>query len=57
MGESLVGVALAAVIGLSGKEAPLALVGEGFGTTAQWLGLAVFVLVCVGFSRRVLAAR
>jgi putative OPT family oligopeptide transporter len=29
VGESLVGVALAAVIGLSGKEAPLALVGEG----------------------------
>ena len=57
VGESLVGVALAAVIGLSGKEAPLALVGEGFGTTAQWLGLAVFVLVCVGFCRRVLAAR
>ncbi|MGO4306328.1 OPT family oligopeptide transporter [Cupriavidus sp. RAF12] len=57
VGESLVGVALAAVIGLSGKEAPLALVGEGFGATAQWLGLAVFVLVCVGFCQRVLAAR
>ena len=57
VGESLVGVALAAVIGLSGKEAPLALVGEGFGTTAQWLGLAVFVAVCIGFCRRVLSAR
>ncbi len=57
VGESLVGVALAAVIGLSGKEAPLALAGEGFAVTAQWLGLAVFVLVCVGFCRRVLAAR
>ncbi|MEN7528413.1 oligopeptide transporter, OPT family [Cupriavidus sp. DL-D2] len=57
VGESLIGVALAAVIGLSGKEAPLALVGEGFAGTAQWLGLAVFVLVCVGFWRRVLAAR
>lgn len=57
VGESLVGVALAAVIGLSGKEAPLALVGEGFATSAQWLGLAVFVAVCVGFCRRVLAAR
>jgi len=57
VGESLVGVALAAIIGLSGREAPLALVGDGFAATAQWLGLAVFVLVCVGFCRRVLAAR
>ncbi|WP_155301385.1 hypothetical protein [Cupriavidus necator] len=54
--ESLVGVMLAAVIGLSGKDAPLAMVGGGFEATAQWLGLAVFVLVCVGFYRRVLAA-
>ena len=56
VGESLVGVALAAVIGLSGREAPLALVGEGFAPTAQWLGLVAFVLVCVAFCRRVLAA-
>ncbi|MGO4765228.1 OPT family oligopeptide transporter [Cupriavidus sp. 2KB_3] len=57
VGESLVGVALAGIIGLSGKEAPLALVDAGFATTAEWLGLAVFVLVCVGFCRRVLTAR
>lgn len=57
VGESLVGVALAAMIGLSGKEAPLALVGEGFAVTAQWLGLAAFVLVCAGFWRRVMVAR
>ncbi|KWR87639.1 OPT family oligopeptide transporter [Cupriavidus sp. IDO] len=56
VGESLVGVMLAAVIGLSGAEAPLALVGEGFAATAQWLGLAVFAVVCVAFYRRVLAA-
>ncbi|MBB2915674.1 OPT family oligopeptide transporter [Cupriavidus alkaliphilus] len=56
VGESLVGVMLAAVIGLSGSDAPLAVVGGGFEATAQWLGLAVFVLVCVGFYRRVLAA-
>ncbi|MGH8786812.1 MAG: OPT family oligopeptide transporter [Cupriavidus necator] len=56
VGESLVGVMLAAVIGLSGTDAPLALVGSGFEATAQWLGLAVFALVCVGFYRRVLAA-
>lgn len=56
VGESLVGVMLAAVIGLSGSDAPLAVVGGGFEAAAQWLGLAVFLLVCVGFYRRVLAA-
>ncbi|WP_207233645.1 OPT/YSL family transporter [Salinicola tamaricis] len=54
VGESLVGVLLAGVIGLSGSPAPLALVGAGFAGTAQWLGLAVFVVVCLGFYRRVL---
>ncbi|WP_341249498.1 OPT family oligopeptide transporter [Cupriavidus pauculus] len=57
VGESLVGVALAAAIGLSGKEAPLALVGPNFGVMAQWLGLAAFIVVCLAFRRRVLAAR
>jgi putative OPT family oligopeptide transporter len=57
VGESLVGVVLAAVIGLSGRDAPLAVVGEGFAGTAQWLGLAVFVLVCLAFYRRVMASR
>ena len=57
VGESLVGVALAAAIGLSGKEAPLALGGPDFCVTAQWLGLAAFIVVCLAFRRRVLAAR
>ncbi|QHB56126.1 oligopeptide transporter, OPT family [Ralstonia solanacearum] len=57
VGESLVGVLLAAVIGASGKEAPLALVGEPFEGTAQWLGLIVFALVCWAFARRILAVR
>lgn len=57
VGESLVGVALAAAIGLSGKEAPLALVGPDFGVMAQWLGLAAFIVVCLAFRNRVLAAR
>ncbi|WP_227458909.1 OPT family oligopeptide transporter [Cupriavidus pauculus] len=57
VGESLVGVALAAAIGLSGKEAPLALVGPDFGVMAQWLGLAAFIVVCLAFRHRVLAAR
>jgi putative OPT family oligopeptide transporter len=56
VGESLVGVLLAGIIGLSGAPAPLALVGDDFAGTAQWLGLVVFIAVCVGFYRRVLAA-
>jgi len=54
VGESLVGVALAAVIGFSGHAAPLALVGDSFEGAAQWLGLAVFVLVLFGYGRRLL---
>lgn len=54
VGESLVGVLLAAVIGFSGQNAPLALVGEGFEPVARWLGLGVFALVAVWIGRRVL---
>ncbi|WP_158897836.1 OPT family oligopeptide transporter [Burkholderia sp. L27(2015)] len=57
VGESLVGVLIAAVIGFSGKDAPLAVVGSGFGATAQWLGLIVFAAVAWMFARRVLSAR
>lgn len=39
-----------------GAPAPLALVGDDFAGIAQWLGLAVFVVVAIGFYRRVLAA-
>jgi putative OPT family oligopeptide transporter len=55
VGESLVGVAMAVVIGASGQDAPLALVGKSFAEPASWLGLAVFLLVAVWFGRRVLA--
>ncbi|CAJ0817602.1 hypothetical protein LMG19087_03150 [Ralstonia wenshanensis] len=57
VGESLVGVLMAAVIGATGKDAPLAIVGASFEGTAQWLGLIVFALVCWAFARRVLAVR
>lgn len=53
VGESLMGLLIAALIGFSGKDAPLALVGEGF-APAMWLGLAYFVGLCVFFYRRVL---
>jgi hypothetical protein len=55
-GESLIGIVLAAIISLTGKEAPLAIVGKSFAPTAQWLGLAVFILACYGFYRRVALA-
>ncbi len=54
VGESLVGVLMAAVIGATQQDAPLALVGPDFARTAQWLGLAAFALVVAGFGRRVL---
>ncbi len=54
VGESLIGVLIAGIIGVSGNQAPLALVGPGFDTIAQWLGLAAFIAVCAGFYRRVL---
>jgi putative OPT family oligopeptide transporter len=38
VGESLVGVLLAALVVFSGKAAPLAVVGESFATPAKWLG-------------------
>jgi len=56
VGESLIGVLMAGVIGASGSQAPLALVGAGFAPTAQWLGLAAFVLVCAAFFARVVSA-
>jgi putative OPT family oligopeptide transporter len=57
VGESLIGVLMAGVIGFSGKEAPLALAGPDFAPTAQWLGLAVFAVMAIAFARRVLAVR
>lgn len=54
VGESLVGVLMAAIIGGSGSEAPLAIAGEDFAGMASYLGLAVFVLVAVLFWRRVM---
>ena len=47
VGESLVGVLIAAVVAVSvssgGSEAPLALVGAEFANTAEMLGLMVFI--------------
>lgn len=51
VGESLLGVVLAAVVVFSGNGAPLALVGEGFATAGQVLGLLAFAGIGVGLYR------
>ncbi|UGB39320.1 OPT family oligopeptide transporter [Frateuria soli] len=43
VGESLLGVVVAAIVAISGKQAPLALVGDSFETPAIWIGGLVFV--------------
>lgn len=55
VGESLVGVAMAMVVGFTGSDSPLAVVGSGFAPTAEWLALVVFAGICVVLVRRVLA--
>ncbi|MGE6914800.1 OPT family oligopeptide transporter [Achromobacter kerstersii] len=54
VGESLVGVLMAAIIGGAGTDAPLAIAGQAFAKPASYLGLAVFVMVAVLFWRRVM---
>ncbi|PZP28687.1 MAG: oligopeptide transporter, OPT family [Roseateles depolymerans] len=51
VGESLLGVILAAIVVFSGNGAPLALVGESFAPTAQWLGTLAFAGVGVALYR------
>ncbi|WP_459617873.1 OPT family oligopeptide transporter [Bordetella sp. 2513F-2] len=55
VGESLVGVLLAAVVGATGRDAPLAIAGEGHAPFAPYLGLLAFVIVGLLFCRRVMA--
>lgn len=67
VGESLVGVILAAIIVVSitsgGSDAPLSiapwlsdLFGDSFGPLQQIVGLAVFITVCIVFVRRALSS-
>jgi putative OPT family oligopeptide transporter len=43
VGESLIGVLLAAIVVFSGRDDPLALVGPGFADAAIWVGGAAFI--------------
>ena len=47
VGESLVGVLLAALVVFSGKAAPLALVGDAFAEAAVWVGGIVFAVTII----------
>ncbi|HEX5339396.1 MAG TPA: oligopeptide transporter, OPT family [Gammaproteobacteria bacterium] len=44
VGESLLGVIVAAIVAFSGNTSPLALVGPGFATAALWIGGIAFVV-------------
>jgi uncharacterized oligopeptide transporter (OPT) family protein len=56
VGESLLGVLMAGVIGGTGNEAPFAIVDAGFRPIADLLGMGTFVFVGVWFWRRVMRA-
>jgi hypothetical protein len=48
VGESLIGVLLAALVVFSGSAAPLGLVGDGFATASVWIGGITFAAsMCV----------
>ncbi len=57
VGESMVGVIMAGIIGISGNQAPLSVVGPGFENASVLLGLAAFAAVCIGFYARVMSTR
>ncbi len=45
VGEGLLGVVFAFVVGFSGKTAPIALVGDGFATASIWIGGLAFAII------------
>jgi putative OPT family oligopeptide transporter len=51
VGESLIGVILAAVVVFSGKDAPLALVGAGFADASVWIGAIAFIACAIALYR------
>ena len=61
VGESFIGVIMATIIVFSvsggGSDAPLALVGKGFVSTADWLGLIVFIAMIALFVYRVVGVK
>jgi predicted metal-binding membrane protein len=48
VGESLFGVVFAGIVAAAGTDSPLAVVGEGFASWAEILGVVLFVAVVAG---------
>ncbi|MGH8122516.1 MAG: hypothetical protein ACREPT_07065, partial [Rudaea sp.] len=46
-GESLLAVIFAGIVGLSGKQGPIALVGKGFETPSIIIGGVVFAVLVI----------
>jgi uncharacterized oligopeptide transporter (OPT) family protein len=51
VGESLLGVVFAAAVAFSGNPAPIALVGQSFGTASLWVGGIAFAAVTYALYR------
>ncbi|GGA45292.1 OPT family oligopeptide transporter [Dyella nitratireducens] len=51
VGESIIGVLVAAIVVFSGKPAPLALVGDSFENASVWIGSIAFVAVTFAMYR------
>lgn len=51
VGESLWGVAYAAIVGTSGTDDPLAIMPDGFAPVAPWLGAIAFIAMIVALYR------
>ncbi len=47
VGESLIGVLIAAIVVFSGKQTPLAVVGQSFADAAVWIGGIAFAVITV----------
>ncbi|WP_265448023.1 OPT family oligopeptide transporter [Flexivirga meconopsidis] len=45
VGDSIMGVLIAALIAATGDDAPLAVVGDSFANASEWIGMAVFVVL------------
>ena len=57
VGESLVGVLMAGLIVAADNQAPIALVGDSFAPTAEWLAGIVFVIACLDLYRRIVTSK
>jgi putative OPT family oligopeptide transporter len=51
VGEGLIGVVIAAIVAFSGKDFPLALVGDNFADASVWIGGIAFVVAVLAMYR------